>query len=232
VKYLQLYKYCPWNSNKHIKNNLKNSILYFQKPDLLNDPFDVFPAAEITKSNNTLAAEDLSAALIHKIRNSIGVCCFTTDPKSLVMWAHYADKHSGICLCFDFPDDKSIISPSPNWTDLQSKANISITPQSVTYARARPKMNLFSGSNLTSFFLTKYEAWDYEKEYRAFTLEDYGEFNYNPEYLTGIIAGCKMPDKNLTELRELIKVLPSPVQLFITVPEHNAFRLDIKNLDF
>ncbi|MCE5286749.1 MAG: DUF2971 domain-containing protein [Pelosinus sp.] len=226
---MRLYKYCPWNSNKHIKANLKNSILYFQKPELLNDPFDVFPAAQKTKKISV--SDDLSAAIIQNVRNNIGVCCFTTDPQNLVMWAHYADKHSGLCLSFDFPDNKNIINPSPNWNNIQRKANISVTPQIVTYAKTRPKMDFYSDStNFTNFFLTKYEAWKYEQEYRAFIVEDYGEFNYPPAYLTGIIAGCKMADKDLAELRELIKDLSCPVDLFMTIPEHNAFRLDIEKI--
>lgn len=226
---MRLYKYCPWNGNKHIKANLKNSTLYFQKPELLNDPFDVFPA--IPKAKKIPVSGDFSAAIIQNVRNNISVCCFTTDPQSLVMWAHYADKHSGICLSFDFPNNKSIIIPSPNWNNLQNKANIFITPQIVTYAKTRPKMDFYSDSNnFTNFLLTKYEAWGYEQEYRAFIVEDYGEFHYNPAYLTGIIAGCKMTDKDLAELRELVKDLPCPVNLFLTIPEHNAFRLAIEQI--
>lgn len=221
---MRLYKYCPWKANKHIVNDLKNSILFFQKPALLNDPFDVFPSPD----NLTDSA---SAILIQNIRNNIGLCSFTTDPKNLVMWAHYADKHRGICLCFDFPDNKSIITPSPKWNDRQRKANTAVRPLRVTYVKSRTKMNDLCGNNFINFFLTKYQAWHYEKEYRAFILEDFGEFNYSPQYLTGIIAGCKMPEKERLELRNTAKQLASPVRLFLTVPEHSAFRLDIKAID-
>jgi hypothetical protein len=185
----------------------------------MNDPFDVFPSTEINKQ---------SAAAIQHVRQNIGVCCFTTDPKNLVMWAHYADKHRGICLCFDFPDNQSIINPPPRWNKTQREANIAVTPQSVIYAQSRPKVAM--GSNLANYLLTKYQAWGYEKEYRAFILDDAGEFNYNPIYLTGIIAGCKMPNKDLSELRKLIIGLSAPADLFITIPEHSAFRLDIAKI--
>ena len=32
-----------------------------------------------------------------------GVCCFTKNPRSLPMWAHYANSHEGVCLEFRIP---------------------------------------------------------------------------------------------------------------------------------
>src|SRR5262245_9434016 len=34
-----------------------------------------------------------------------GLMCFSDNWASPVMWAHYADKHNGLCLGFDINDD-------------------------------------------------------------------------------------------------------------------------------
>lgn len=35
------------------------------------------------------------------VRASVGVLCFTTKEDNLLMWAHYANNHTGICIEFD-----------------------------------------------------------------------------------------------------------------------------------
>lgn len=35
------------------------------------------------------------------VRASVGVLCFTTKQDNLLMWAHYASNHKGICIEFD-----------------------------------------------------------------------------------------------------------------------------------
>nr|WP_283815785.1 DUF2971 domain-containing protein [Bradyrhizobium lablabi] len=35
-----------------------------------------------------------------------GLLCFSRNWKNPVQWAHYADRHRGLCLGFDVPDDR------------------------------------------------------------------------------------------------------------------------------
>ena len=44
--------------------------------------------------------------LFHK--NGRGILCFSLNWTSLLLWAHYADNHKGICLGFDLQD-------GPDW---------------------------------------------------------------------------------------------------------------------
>ena len=40
---------------------------------------------------------------IHKgVGEAIGVSCFIEKPNNMLMWSHYADKHTGICVEYDF----------------------------------------------------------------------------------------------------------------------------------
>lgn len=59
-------------------------------PDECNDPFEFLP-----RGSGNLSARDTSG---------IGIICFSEDGSSSTMWAHYADKHRGICLEFSLPE--------------------------------------------------------------------------------------------------------------------------------
>ena len=62
------------------------------------------------------------------------------------MWAHYADKHKGVCLAFDVPAD---------------------TCKAVTYAKRRLKLPAKpSLPDAEALIFTKYVNWQYEQELR------------------------------------------------------------------
>jgi hypothetical protein len=78
----------------------------------------------------------------------LGLLCFSRNWKNPVLWSHYAEKHTGICLGFDADD---------------------VVP--VTYTAGRPH---FAGklSDLTDDFTgrwlsTKFKGWEYEDEVRT-----------------------------------------------------------------
>ena len=65
----------------------------------LNDPTE-FLAAELSNEELNVAMEQMRESL----SNDHGILCFSKDWKSLAQWAHYANKHKGLCLGFDIPD--------------------------------------------------------------------------------------------------------------------------------
>lgn len=66
----------------------------------LNDPFE-FEVA--TADRGVRKAFRATKDWLHA---SFGILCFSRDWKNPVQWAHYADKHHGLCLGFDIPDEK------------------------------------------------------------------------------------------------------------------------------
>ncbi|WP_378956784.1 DUF2971 domain-containing protein [Pelosinus sp. sgz500959] len=257
---MRLYKYCPWdiNKNEHIRNNLIHSILYFQAPSLMNDPFDTSPSFQVNYNKkislhhfidlfekdrllpkaakrkatkefkNTKRAEEYARQLTNRIKKHVGICCFTTKPDNLLMWAHYADYHRGICLQFDFPSDQTII-PVPSKL---SKHLSAILPQKVDYRRNRPIFTLFNKNfkEVKDYCLIKSDDWVYEDEYRAITPEYVGPANYNPIYLSGIILGCRTTQSDFNEIRYVVKKMPFQPRLYKTVVKKNEFALEIKQL--
>ena len=70
----------------------------------LNDPFELL-GASIGEKGMRRALEILHA---HWARE-LGMICMTDNWRSPVMWAHYADKHRGLCLGFDVSDQPDLI---------------------------------------------------------------------------------------------------------------------------
>ena len=66
--------------------------------DDLNDPFELLPF-EMADRNWRLA--------LRKTRDQLatnrGMGCFSADWHDPVIWAHYSDKHRGLCLGFEIP---------------------------------------------------------------------------------------------------------------------------------
>jgi hypothetical protein len=85
---------------------------------------------------------------------NIGMICFGTSWSSPVMWAHYADKHYGVCLGFDVSDH------------LLTKVSYTDQKIAVPFGAHLPKHGL-TADLLSKVRLTKAMDWSYEREYRA-----------------------------------------------------------------
>ena len=88
-------------TKEHALSNLKNKRLKISKLDELNDPYELLgiqlPDKEIRKAfKNTR----------HELSLKYGLLCFSRFWINPVLWSHYGDKHYGIALGFDIPDDK------------------------------------------------------------------------------------------------------------------------------
>src|SRR6185369_16167015 len=66
----------------------------------LNDPFELI-GADLRDKDDRKQFRALQIALQEKY----GVLCFSRSWSHPLLWSHYADKHRGICLGFDIPDD-------------------------------------------------------------------------------------------------------------------------------
>jgi hypothetical protein len=84
-----------------------------------------------------------------------GMLCFSSDWHNPVQWSHYAEKHRGICLGFDVPDDLLVqvryakMPPQLDWNAIESGGEL-----------GRAEMLRWSS--------TKFEHWVYEDERRVF----------------------------------------------------------------
>jgi hypothetical protein len=88
----------------------------------------------------------------HKmVTGRVGVMCLSEFHDDVLMWAHYADAHRGVCLVFD-PADPFFATAQP-----------------VRYQTERPQVNPLVHSPeqmLDAAMFTKSEHWSYEREWR------------------------------------------------------------------
>jgi hypothetical protein len=67
----------------------------------LNDPFELrsFDVTDIVLRRTFLATSK-------DVDQEKGLLCFSADWKNPVIWAHYSEKHRGLCLGFEIPEMK------------------------------------------------------------------------------------------------------------------------------
>ena len=158
----------------------------------LNDPFELF---SIELSNPSLRRA--FNVLKRELSSKRGILCFSRNWHNPVLWSHYADKHRGICLGFDLPDDK-VESISYSGKRLLAQIDSFVSPSNVD------SLNL-----MKKLLFTKYEHWKYEEEVRGFvTLEEqdietklyFSEFSEELKLREVIVGACSnISQQTLTE---------------------------------
>lgn len=127
-----------------------------------------------------------------------GVCCFSQNEWSLLMWSHYANKHSGICLKFDTEKDIYFFH----------------VPYKVDYPENYPKFDFLKQRKIKEEYTTqvllasKSRDWQYENEIRIIKSRMQhgtfrGKIKYSKECLKEVIFGYKTTDSFISEIRKL-----------------------------
>lgn len=197
---------------------LKQTLL-FSTPETFNDPFDCneklfkinfddFLVDEVISNySNQISRQErrkfkrdlkdpktLSNILI-KERNKFKIACFSEINNEILMWSHYADKHSGICIGFNFPpkyEEKFILS-------------------TVKYIdQIKPMDGKADVERVILYWLTsKSIRWNYEQEIRAITKtksqDNHELIHFDSKYIKEIIFGCNVTDKKVNYAISKIK---------------------------
>lgn len=203
---------------------LEGSKLKFSAPSTFNDPFDMyeglvdFTATTQQKNEwgrNVFANQPRQQKrklkkLINKtgdkfplitrsaftaMKTLSGVCCFSEFSNVQLMWSHYANKHNGVCLGFDF-------HPIVNRFDF----NLEI--RQVNYPNKIIPINFQSERDaaIAQWLSTKSKVWEYEHEYRIIIHDRNGRdfFNFERPCLKEIYFGCKVQQKDIDNIVELL----------------------------
>lgn len=226
-----IYKYTPHNKC-HKYDIIRNGELWFAKIESLNDPIDSnlayrqeYSADEIkayweeflkNKPNNPQNLEEIlekcgssetfveqqNRVFANDIRAKIGVLCMSKNPKSITMWAHYANAHRGIVYEFD-----------ADLFGLSKTKDITAFPYQMRYPCNR-EYKILSYTELGSdrnkqyvkILTTKALDWFCEEEVRFFyfTKSGFGR-KFNPECLKSIIFGCRTEPSEIETIIECCK---------------------------
>lgn len=207
--------------NKHLENSLREHYLWYESLENYNDPYDgryrlknpttkdyecflykqglFLPPNEINKTFEHFV-EELTKT-IEEVKTKSRVCCFSALQDNILMWSHYAENHTGVCLVFDYMKDVNSFSM--------------VLP--ITYTNTYREYNYVDDNTGTihQILATKSLDWAYEKEYRSIkepNIEDETELNnkvpFIPSALTEIIFGCKVDPIKKKNIIDLVKALP------------------------
>jgi len=151
----------------------------------LNDPFELLPY-EMSDPNRRRALRETR----NEFATRRGILCFSADWKDPVIWAHYSDKHRGLCLGFDIPYEKC--------------KKVEYTPKRLRLP-AKPEL-----VDAQALLFTKYMNWAYEREIRVWAslnTEEHGlYFSYFGDELrlVRVIAGatCSLSESEITKALE------------------------------
>ncbi|MGZ8191312.1 MAG: DUF2971 domain-containing protein [Methylococcaceae bacterium] len=165
------------------------------------------------------------------INANIGICCLSRNPLNLLMWAHYANNHTGFVIEFSIPH----ISQS-SWTSTEDIDSLNSFP--VVYKKEKPIIVTGKASkSFKEYFLTKSIDWEYEQEERVIDfIRGEGIHPYNrKQILKSVIAGMRMSDGDFTELKNTVDNINKEHEMNVTVhkaePVSGDFSLFVKNRD-
>ena len=140
---------------------------------------------------------------------------------SILLWSHYAEAHTGICLGF-----------STHKTDFGEAME-------VHYSKDLATLDLFDRkheTNLRVMALTKSDEWWYEHEFRLVSEEPTPSgmlpvnnhlYVFDPACLDEVIMGCNISTEDEVFVRKMVALSPSPIRLRKAIRSEYRFALDI-----
>ncbi|HUR40604.1 MAG TPA: DUF2971 domain-containing protein [Verrucomicrobiae bacterium] len=125
--------------------------------------------------------------------DKVGIFSLSIKPRDILMWSHYGDNHTGVCVQFEVAGDPlTFLYALP-----------------VRYKEQFPKLN-WMGPNvadqLTDALLQKHPGWIYEAERRIVLPNAAHAFiSFQPAALTRIVLGARIDDARRAALDALLK---------------------------
>ena len=149
----------------------------------------------------------LKVELNNRVSSIFRIACFSEAFDSVLMWSHYANKHSGFCVEYDFRDlfldddyDK-MIAPV-----VYSKKRMSVVAKSGGVGRGKYREYDRNLMYAVDCLFAKSSDWSYEKEWRvvACKSEDISEFNKKVK-ISKIILGANIDNLSKKKLLSIAK---------------------------
>jgi len=126
---------------------IQNQRLKASKLSDLNDPFELFSIDLSSSKMFREAMETHKSYLAHKWY----ILCFSKSWRSPLLWSHYADRHKGMALEFEVPENYC--------------KEINYQKRRIQLVEAKLKN---SDETTMKLLTTKYIEWEYEDEVRLF----------------------------------------------------------------
>ncbi len=150
--------------------------------------------------------------------SNLGVLCLSRTCRNPIMWAHYAGRHTGICVAFK--------------VEVFAQIDNLIRCESVVYRKRLPRVKYFGEDQtevIKKILLTKYSGWAYEKEFRAITWEGDITKQIAPSVIDGVILGMNVSKDKEEQVLRMIEKRQSPTKVFKAGLSYLTYEMDITN---
>ena len=188
---------------------LRSGRVWFAGRAQLNDPFDCYPELHQdisdeelvkyfeSKTGHRLTEVQARTVLVESYNAMIddsGVFCVSATPLNELMWAHYAENHSGLAIGLGFTADNHKLG-----------ALAERVPNPITYSgRGRVKYSDIIASSdretgldalrrvLSESYFRKNKSWEYEEEARFLSIDRTGLQDIGAE-ISSVVFGLRCP---------------------------------------
>ncbi|MCW8331749.1 DUF2971 domain-containing protein [Photobacterium sp. SDRW27] len=175
-------KILKWQGNKlgKSKAEIESQISLFKSQK-------VIPSDYIDKINAGIDAIQLE-------NKNVGVLSLSSDCRNILMWAHYADDHKGMCIEFE-RDDNNILGDIGQTKPINyTRSYPSISPLDFTRE--------LNGSIVQKMLWSKSKDWAYEKEWRV--ISEKGNLSLPvPGKISAIIFGIRASKRSIDIVRKI-----------------------------
>jgi hypothetical protein len=207
---LILYKFKSIDRFDQVIDIVLSGQLYCPTPSQLNDPLEgilgiveddfLDPDLIDTRPGTPLMKEDVWD-YIGPVLDRYRVCCFSTSPASILMWAYYGGAHSGICFEID-------VDPT-----LRPLHKVIYVDDLSTVVVGHPTVRL----------RYKLKHWEHEQEYRV-TLEDYDSLSHYPVTIKSVILGSAIQPCYAVPLERACRKMGYPIETIAFTADGKAVR--------
>lgn len=214
----------------------EEDVSYFYQQIASIPEFDEAQLEEYASRAKYITESDIRS-LIKMFQTQVRIACFSEQYDSMLMWGHYAQGHTGICVEYEMPLYCFVPMISvlpPNYAPVGN--NISLLPvvyreerydyslgivnyyKNLSYLRANlktceKKLDCWRNFRISCF---KSKEWEYEKEWRM--IESVVDAANTPRFhsipfgkMTRIFLGCRISELNKKIVRNLIRTAEFPV---------------------
>ena len=239
-----LYKYM---NIEGIQRMLENPTLKFTHPSNFNDPFDCYNKivdfsnptnqyltylvdrhfsylsfSQRNKKFHELKSRSHDINLSIKNLHNYKICCFTTICDNLLMWAHYANSHTGCCITFDL---------TQLYITIKLKYDLNYF-YPINYKKEFTSINYFNQPlrTIITWQTTKSEDWAYEKEIRVIIVDNFINNDHlflpiDAKSFKAIYLGCKIDPEKKKKIIDICSQKYPHMKIYQMTLAENKFEL-------
>jgi len=214
---MRLYHYLEtkWALDDIRRRRLKVSYI----PDM-NDPYEL----KCARSEERASQIALDQTMKEGAELYSGLC-FSRSWNNILMWSHYAEKHKGICLGFDVPDQLT--------RDVRYIGDLVVTGDADNLSKDE-KLKV-----IELLYWAKYKGWCYEEEVRTHSSreemdEETGQYFVNfgdTLILREVIAGARFP-MSRKPIDDALKGYSEDVKIVKAVQSTERFEIIVNERGF